>query len=240
MKSALVVQHSDAEHPGRLGEWLQAAGVELTICRPYAGDAVPDTVTDIQGLLVLGGPQRAYDVDGVPGADWIPATRRLMRAAVAASIPTLGVCLGGQLLAEACGGSVRLGDDGPEVGAGLIAKRDAGNTDPIFGPLPMSPDVIWSHEDEIVVLPPGAVLLAAGRRYLNQAFRVGEQAWGLQFHIEADEAMVATWVELHRDGLAGIGLDADAALARAVGVLGDVAEVWAPFVADFAALTRGT
>ena len=98
--------------------------------------------------------------------------------------PTLGVCLGGQLLAAATGGTVRKGADGPEIGAYLTAKRDAAMSDPLFADLPMTPDVMQYHHDVVITLPPGAVLLLSSMGYPNQAWRQGPAAWGLQFHLE--------------------------------------------------------
>ena len=72
----------------------------------------------------------------------------------------------------------------------LVAKRDAADADPVFGPLPLSPDVIQWHHDEITELPPGATLLASSPRYAHQAFRVGRHVYGLQFHIETTPEIV--------------------------------------------------
>ena len=105
----------------------------------------------------------------------------LLRRAVRDRIPTLGICLGAQLLATAHQGTVERAASGPEIGPALIAKRDAAESDPLFGPLPMLPDVLQWHQDEITELPLGAVLLAASSNYPVQAFRVGTAAWGVQF-----------------------------------------------------------
>ena len=98
--------------------------------------------------------------------------------------PTLGVCLGGQLLAAATGGTVRKGADGPEIGAYLTAKRDAAMDDPLFADVPMTPDVMQYHYDVVATLPQGAVLLLSSTGYPNQAWRQGPAAWGVQFHLE--------------------------------------------------------
>ncbi|MEU8656679.1 hypothetical protein AB0C31_08125, partial [Actinoplanes philippinensis] len=94
--------------------------------------------------------------------------------------------------------------------------------------------------DEITELPAGAVLLAASSRYPHQAFRIGDRAWGLQFHIECDAEMIADWARSDSDGLAELGYDADAVVAAAGAALADVEEVWQPFAVRFAALARGT
>ena len=101
--------------------------------------------------MVLGGPQTAHEPDEVHPE--LVGIRGLLRQAIAGDVPTLGICLGAQLLAQAGGGITRTGLEGPEVGATLVAKRDAADADPLFGPLPMTPDVVEWHHDEISQLP---------------------------------------------------------------------------------------
>jgi GMP synthase (glutamine-hydrolysing) len=232
----LVVVPSDTDPPTRLGDWLRDAGLELDERRLSTGDPLPADLTGFDGLLVLGGPQSSLDSPEV--SPELVGVRTLLGQAIAADIPTLAVCLGAQLLAQVGGGSTRVGVDGPEVGAALVAKRDAADADPLFGPLPLSPDVLEWHHDEIDRLPAGATLLASNPRYENQAYRLGEHVYGLQFHIETDEALVRQWAEGDPVGVAGTGLDLDTVCARAAAVHPDLAEVWAPFAGRFAELLR--
>jgi GMP synthase-like glutamine amidotransferase len=236
LPTLLVIQHGPTESVARLGGWLSGAGLLLDVRTPYDGSGLPDP-TGFAGVLVMGGVMGAYDDDEAP---WLPAVRDLLRDAVARRPPTLGVCLGGQLLAAALGGQVKPADDGPEIGPALVAKRDVSAGDALFGPVPFTPDVIQWHWDEITSLPEGATLLASSSRYGNQAFRVGEVAWGLQFHIETTPEMVRTWAAGDRDRLAELGWDVDAALARwdLDTVHADIAEVWQPFAARFAEVVR--
>ena len=237
----LVVQNDPTDDARRLGDWLAAAGAELVTARPFAGDDLPADLAGFGGLVVLGGEQAAYDAaDGTPAEPWFPALKRLLQLAVREAVPTLAVCLGGQLLAEACGGRVARSDSGPEIGAGLIAKRDVAEKDPLFGPVAFTPDVLQWHEDEITVLPLGAVLLAASPRFPHQAFRVGSKAWGLQFHIECDTAMIAGWAENSTAYLAEWGLDADTVVARCDAAMADVEDAWRPFAERFVAVISGT
>jgi GMP synthase (glutamine-hydrolysing) len=232
----LVVVPSDTDPPTRLGEWLRDTGLELDERRLSAADPLPVDLTGFDGLLVLGGPQSSLDDDEV--SPELVGVRHLLGQAVAADLPTLAICLGAQLLAQVGGGSTRVGADGPEVGATLVAKRDAADADPLFGPLPLSPDVLEWHHDEIDRLPAGATLLASNPRYDNQAYRVGRHVYGLQFHIETDEALVRQWAEGDPVGVASSGLDLGTVCARAAAVHPDLAEVWAPFAARFAELVR--
>ena len=236
MTRALVVTHSPTEGPGTLASWCPAAGLELVLVHPWDGEPVPSDPTAYDALIVLGGPQQAYD-DG--SAAWLPATKDLLRAAVAAGVPTLGICLGAQLLAEAMGGRVAPGADGVEAGARLVAKRDAAWDDELFGEVPFTPTVVQWHEDAIVDLPPGAVLLASSSRYANQAFRVGERAWGVQFHIETPPEMVRHWGAQYTAAVVEAGLDPAALAERAVAELPEVEACWRPVVERFAALAAG-
>jgi GMP synthase-like glutamine amidotransferase len=236
MARALVVTHSATEGPGTLAEWLPAAGVELQVVAPWNGEAVPSDPTAYDAVVVLGGPQQAYD-DG--SAPWLRATKDLLAEAVRTRVPTLAICLGAQLLAEATGGRVEPGEDGIEAGARLVAKRDAAWDDELFGDVPFTPTVVQWHEDAVTDLPPGAVLLASSSRYPHQAFRVGDRAWGLQFHIETPPEMVRRWGAEHGDAVEQAGLDPVALAERAVDELGEVEACWRPAVERFAALAQG-
>ena len=155
-------------------------------------------------------------------------------------MPTLGVCLGAQLLATAHGGLVERSTSGPEIGPALIGRRDAADGDPLFKYVPLLPDVVQWHTDEITELPIGAVLLAASSRYPHQAFRLGDRAWGLQFHIECDVEMIIGWARSDAATLDELGYDAEAVIEVTAELLPDIEEVWQPFAARFAALVLGT
>jgi GMP synthase-like glutamine amidotransferase len=227
----LVVVPSDTDPPGRLGDWLSGAGLGLDERRLDAGDALPADLSGHDGLLVLGGPQSATDDDPA-----LAPVRDLLAAAVRADLPTFAVCLGAQLLAQAGGGQVRGGTEGPEVGAQLVAKRDVADSDPLFGPLPMTPDVLQWHHDEISRLPAGATLLASSPVYAHQAFRVGRSVYGVQFHVETDAALARQWAEDDPVGIAGTPFDVDTVVARVAAADDDVVAAWAPVAERFAAL----
>jgi GMP synthase-like glutamine amidotransferase len=109
----------------------------------------------------------------------------------------------------------------------------------LFAAVPFAPPVVQWHQDEIVELPIGAVLLAASTRYPHQAFRIGTAAWGVQFHIECDTEMFAVWALDGVQTLLDLGLDPVETLAEVDRSMVDIAEVWQPFAARFAALALG-
>ena len=225
----LVLEHDPSDPLLRLGEWLAEAGAVTTVCRPHLGEPIPQGLTGFHALISMGGEMGARD-DAI--APWLPDARRLLAAAVAARTPTLGVCLGGQLLAAATGGTVRRGEDGPEIGAYLTAKRDAAMSDPLFADLPMTPDVMQYHQDVVSTLPQGAVLLLSSTGYPHQAWRQGPAAWGLQFHLETSAADLRDWARAEGrplTGRLGPGLD-DAQDA--------MDEVWREFAHRFVAFAR--
>ena len=197
MARALVVQHTAHEGLGNLLEWLPAAGLDVHPIHPYLGHRVPPSVEG-DALIVLGGPMGAYDDDDAP---WLPATRALLATAIDDGVPTLGICLGAQLLAVAAGGEVQRGSDGPELGLGKVDVV-AGDQLLTAGSMPV---VQW-HYDTVTRMPAGAQLLASSDAYQVQAFRVGDVAWGLQFHVEATPGMVADWAR--EDGVDDSVVDA--------------------------------
>jgi GMP synthase (glutamine-hydrolysing) len=184
----VVVEHEKDAGPAMLGPWLADEGVSVEICRPYLGEELPDVKGC--GLMVLGGTMGACDDQEAP---WLAPTRAMLAAAASDGHPVLGVCLGGQMLAAACGGEVGRSPSGGEVGLGEIVLNTQGGADRLFGGIPNPSAAVQWHEDEILSLPPRAVLLASSADCAVQAFRIGERAWGLQFHPEADAALVASW-----------------------------------------------
>lgn len=244
MATALVIENDPTDDARRLGEWLTEAGLPLTVLRPHAGDELPETLDGYLALVVLGGDQNAFAAaDGTPGAPWFPALEGLLRKAVRNRVPTLGVCLGGQLLASALG--ARVGRGRPELGLHDVFLTDAAGRDPLFAGLPARLPVLGWHEDGFD-LPRGAVPLAGSIRCTYQAFRFGPAAYALQFHPEVRIDDLARWRHAagYSDLASRTGTDFDrlaVALRRATPALDALAEQllgrWLNLVAGVAALT---
>lgn len=232
----LVVQHARDEGSYVLGEALEAAGLHMRLCQVWAGDPVPETLTDVDALVVRGGPQAAYSDDGFPSRQ---AELDLLRKALAAEVPVLGICLGAQLLAVAAGGAARPGrGPGPQAAwAEVDLSPDAGR-DPLFAGTSRRLWVLHWHGDTVDV-PAEAVVLASCDRYPVQAFRVGGAAWGMQFHVEVDAAVEAFVEAFPQEAATAPGLReaAPAELAALAAYRGRVFARFAALVAERSELT---
>jgi GMP synthase (glutamine-hydrolysing) len=196
------------------------------------GVSIPATPDGFDAVVLLGG---GYLPDDDRHAPWLPTERELARRAVADGLPLLGVCLGAQLLAAVAGGTVR-GDHGrPERGSCPVSLRAEAETDPLFAGLPAEFRVIQNHRDQITGLPPGAVHLAESAACPVQAFRVGERAWGVQFHPEAGADRLDRWDEA---ALADAGLDLGVLRAEAEKAEPESARTARRLAAGFADLVR--
>lgn len=185
----LVVVNSASSGPRRLATWLETRDIDVVaVIGPE--EPLPATLGGFDGLVLLGGGLMPDDDAKAP---WLPAERALAAEAIAADIPTLGICLGGQLLAHVAGGEVRA-DTGPvERGATLILPTADGREDTVLSALGDGAPMIENHRDMITRLPADAVLLASSADVENQAFRLGDHVRGVQFHPEASAADLARW-----------------------------------------------
>jgi GMP synthase-like glutamine amidotransferase len=180
MPNCLVVQHVAPESAFAIDEALLAAGVTVDTRRVYDGDDVPLDTAGLDGVVVMGGPMSVNSTEGFPSRD---AEISLLADALRAGIPTLGVCLGGQLLAVAGGGAVGRNAHGPKIGWAPIHLAPACQDDQLLAGLPSTLAVLHWHGESFEV-PPGAQPLISSTTYPNQAFRLGDVAWGVQFHLE--------------------------------------------------------
>ena len=232
----LVVQPETDDPPHLFGEWLEEAGARLEICRPYAGEPVP-TADGYAGLLVMGGAMSANDDDVL---EWVGPVKELIRDAVSSGVPTLGICLGHQLMGAALGGRVTPNPLGQQVGLIPVGWTDAAREDRLFGGLATPRRGVQWNYDLVVEAPPGAVALATTDRGELQVARYAATAWGVQLHPEVDEAIVGTWVtDAERTELADRGLDADQLILDIKAARAELDQAWAPLAAGFADVALG-
>ncbi len=176
MKQALCLQHVPFEGPGAFQQALESRHYRLdTLLTPERD--LPLTLPDF--LLVMGGPMSVNDPD-----PWIEKELLFIRRAIEAGIPVVGVCLGSQFMAKALGGQVR---PGPrlEIGPTRVTRTVEEDADPVFGTFPREFTVFQWH-GEGLTLPPGTRVLASSEFYPVQAFRYGDRAYGVLFHLELE------------------------------------------------------
>ena len=183
----LVLQHIACEPPGAYEDVMLERGARLHRVELDEGEPLPDW-REFDGMVVMGGPMGACDDADHP---WLVAERSCIGEAVRAGLPFFGACLGSQLLAASLGARVYTGAT-PEVGVLDVELTDAGRDDPVLGDLPASFPTLQWHSDSFD-LPEGAVGLASSPAYANQAFRVGDAAYAVQFHVEVTSEMAAEW-----------------------------------------------
>jgi GMP synthase (glutamine-hydrolysing) len=191
MRKLLVFQHSAREPLGVFDPMLRRAGFRI---RYLNFSRQPDQKADVSrynGLIVLGGPMNVDQADRFPH---LTTEIAAIQAALERGIPVLGICLGAQLLAAALGANVRP-NNVREIGWYHLHPTTAAGGDPLCRHLDGSQYVFQWHAYTFD-LPPGAIHLASTPTCPNQAFRYGDRAYGLQFHLEADEHLIQRWLHV--------------------------------------------
>ena len=191
MRKLLVFQHSPREPLGVFDPMLRRAGFRIRYVNfARQPDQQPD-VSRYNGLIVLGGPMNVDQVERFPH---LTTEIAAIRVALERGIPVLGICLGAQLLAAALGANVRPASV-REIGWYPLHPSDAAREDALCRHLGDHQHVFQWHAYTFD-LPPGAVHLASTPDCSNQAFRYGDRAYGLQFHLEADEHLIQRWLHV--------------------------------------------
>jgi GMP synthase (glutamine-hydrolysing) len=182
---AVALLHASHEGLARLRHPLEAAGFR---CTERLQDPRPEDAR-APLLVVLGGPMGAYEADRYP---FLAAEIDLLRARLVAGRPSIGLCLGAQLLAAACGSTVRRGEHGKVIGVGPVRRVPAALNEALVRRVPDTFDVVHWHGDTFDPVP--GVQLFSGATYPPQGFRIG-RSWGLQFHAELGPDDFRSWVE---------------------------------------------
>lgn len=190
----LFVKHIDIEGPGTLGDFLEAHGYATKTIDLGAGDRLPHSFRDIQAVVILGGPMNVYEEDKYP---FLKKEDVFIKEALAREIPLMGICLGSQLLAKACGAGVGKSPR-KEIGFSPVQLTPAGTRDPLFQGLERELEIFQWHED-MFEIPLGARWLATSPGCPHQAMRVGRCAYGLQFHVEITGRSVREWSDGYFD-----------------------------------------
>lgn len=193
----LVVLHQEHSTPGRVGRLIAARGHPLDIRRPRFGDPLPATLADHAGVAIFGGPMSAND-----GDDWLRREIDWIGQVLCEEKPFLGLCLGAQMLVKHMGGRVAGHSEGrAEIGYFPIQPTFAGEDFAGHLGIPW-PSHVYQWHREGLDDPAGVTVLATGGDFPVQAIRVGQAAFGLQFHPEVTHAMVYRWTTRAHERLA--------------------------------------
>ncbi len=189
MRRLLVFQHVAHEILGILDPILREAGFRIRYVNFERQPDAKPTLDRYHGLIVLGGPMNCDQTDRYPH---LATEVALINEAIRMGLPVLGICLGSQLIARALGATVRK-NPVKEIGWYTLNPTSDGAQDPLFSRLDATQQIFQWHGDTFD-LPANAVRLASSPDCANQAFRYGENVYGLQFHLEVDEPMIRRWL----------------------------------------------
>ncbi len=184
----LIIKHIDIEGPGTLGVFLKRNRVDCLTVDIGKGEKLPASLSGIGGIVSLGGPMNVYEEDVYP---FLKAEEQLLKSAIENNLPVLGICLGAQLLAKALGAKVKKSPQ-KEIGWSKVKLTKGAFRDNLFEGLDRHLEVFQWHED-MFDLPENSVLLAESSACPHQAFRAGQNIYGLQFHLEIDKQMINSW-----------------------------------------------
>ena len=188
MHPVLIFRHSPIEGPGYFTTFLDRHGIPWQLVRIDAGDPVPETLNGISGLCLMGGPMSVND-----DLPWIPPMLALIRQAVAADVPVIGHCLGGQLMSKALGGTV---SQNPlkEIGWGDVRIANADAARPWLGDA-AQPMLAFHWHGETFSLPPGATRILESTYCTNQAYMLNDRHIAMQCHVEMTPELVTSWCD---------------------------------------------
>jgi GMP synthase-like glutamine amidotransferase len=231
----LAIVHQRDAGPGVFAAAIAESGADLDVWLPPEGAAAPADPLGYDAVLVLGGAVHP-DQDAAHG--WLGEEKALLKRLLASEVPLLGLCLGGQLVAEAAGATPRRASR-PEIGWHRVELSAAGGEDPLLGPLAPGFEAFQWHSYEFP-LPPGAVALAHSEVGL-QACRIGATAWALQFHPEVSAADARGWIDGYRSDpdAVRIGVDPQALGAETEAKIAAFNQLGRDLCARWLAVARG-
>lgn len=201
LRTCIAIRHILFEDLGVFEPAIRRAGYDIRYL-----DAPIDSLgdaTDADLLVILGGPCGVYEDQLYP---YIAEEVSIAKHRIDHALPTLGVCLGAQIIARAAGTKVYPGENGKEIGWGAIALSEEG-LQSVIAPLGESGAPMFHWHGDTFDLPKGATLLASSELYDNQIFSIGDAILGFQSHPELDPEKIEHWLIGHACELSQSGID---------------------------------
>jgi len=195
--NVLIIKHADIEGPGLIEYCLRKEGIPYQMINLEGGNPLPE-LDPLSLIILLGGPMNVYEEDRYP---FLKDEDLFIKEAIQRGKFILGICLGAQLIAKALGAKV-FKAPAKEVGWFDVSLTEIGLQDPLFSNLPKTFPVFQWHEDTFDI-PKSAKLIATSSSVPHQAFRYGDNAYGLQFHLEVTEEMIQEWMKTYEEELKG-------------------------------------
>jgi len=186
----VIIKHISIEGPGIIGEFLKNIPWEVKTFELDKGVRLPEDLCGINAIISLGGPMSVYEEEKYP---FLKVEDKFLKKAIKEEIPILGICLGAQLLAKACGAKVKKAEQ-EEIGWYKVSLTEDGKRDLLFRGLSKELDVFEWHGDTFEI-PNNGTLLASSNYCKNQSFRYGRNVYGFQFHIEVTPSMIHSWIQ---------------------------------------------
>lgn len=188
------LQHVPFENPGSILTWAKENGHEISSTQLYQNDTFPRQ-QDFDWLVVMGGPMNVYEEEIYP---WLAGEKLFIRDAIAAGKVIIGLCLGGQLIADVIGGKVTQNPD-KEIGWFPVRLSEEARSTPLFSFFPEQPIVFQWHGDTFSVLPEDAQCIAQSDACKHQAFIYKKRVFGFQYHLENTPPIINSLVENCRE-----------------------------------------
>jgi len=196
--NVLIIKHVDFEGPGLIEYCLRQEKISYQILNLKPGAPFPK-LDGFTHIILLGGPMNVYEEDRYP---FLKNEDLFIKEAIQRGKSILGICLGAQLIAKALGAKVFKAPV-KEIGWYDVSLTKIGSNDPLFSNFPKIFPVFQWHEDTFEI-PKAGKLIATSSPIPHQAFRYGENAYGLQFHLEVTEDMIQEWMETYEEEFKGL------------------------------------
>ena len=190
----IIIKHIDIEGPGTIADFLDDNNIPYAVVDIFNGESLPESLSGIFAVIILGGPMNVYEEDKYP---FLKQEDVFLKKVIEKDLPALGFCLGAQLLAKAKGAVVKKAPQ-KEIGWFKVSLTEKGSNDPLFQDFAREIDVFQWHGDTFEI-PDGGSKLAESEICPNQAFRIGDNIYGLQFHVEVTGEMIQQWIDAYKD-----------------------------------------